>query len=387
MPAPINPPDAPDSNPALVAVDRAVGEIRRGLPVVLTGAGGPFLALATEYASAEGVDVLARLAGARPAIAVTARRVEVLKLSPKGEDPVLIALSAHFDPEIIRSLADPTGDLTNPLRGPLRRDARRPGAADAAAVRIAKLAQLLPSALVVPVAAGEAPAWDGAADPDGAAWAREHGLLSVAVADVEGYMDDAAGGLVIVGDARVPLADAENTRIYAFRPRDGGIEHLAIVIGDPARSAPVLARLHSECFTGDLLGSLRCDCGEQLRGAIRAIAEAGGGVLLYLAQEGRGIGLVNKLRAYRLQDQGFDTVEANERLGFEPDERVFAAAARMLSLLGFSEVRLMTNNPQKVAGLEHFGVTVVERVPHAFPANDHNAFYLQTKATRSGHLL
>jgi GTP cyclohydrolase II len=387
MSAAPNSPDAPASNPGLVAVDRAVSELRRALPLVITGgAAGPLLVLATEYASAEGLALLERLAGARPAIAVTARRVEVLKLSPKGEDPVLLALSPHFDAALVQSLADPTGDLTNPLRGPLRRDARLPAAADLAAVQLAKLAQLLPSALTVPVTtAGAAPAWDGL--EAGEAWAAAHGLLSVSQGDVAAYAASAADGLVMVGDARVPLADAENTRIVAFRPRDGGIEHLAIVIGDPARSAPVLARLHSECFTGDLLGSMRCDCGEQLRGAIRAIAEAGGGVLLYLAQEGRGIGLVNKLRAYRLQDQGFDTVEANERLGFEPDERVFAAAARMLALLGFSQVRLMTNNPLKVSGLEGFGVSVVERVPHAFPANDHNAAYLNTKATRSGHLL
>lgn len=387
MSAAPNSPDAPASNPGLVAVDRAVSELRRALPLVITGgAAGPLLVLATEYASAEGLALLERLAGARPAIAVTARRVEVLKLSPKGEDPVLLALSPHFDAALVQSLADPTGDLTNPLRGPLRRDARLPAAADLAAVQLAKLAQLLPSALTVPVTmGGAAPAWDGL--EAGEVWAAAHGLLSVSQGDVAAYAAAAADGLVMVGDARVPLADAENTRIVAFRPRDGGIEHLAIVIGDPARSAPVLARLHSECFTGDLLGSMRCDCGEQLRGAIRAIAEAGGGVLLYLAQEGRGIGLVNKLRAYRLQDQGFDTVEANERLGFEPDERVFAAAARMLALLGFSQVRLMTNNPLKVSGLEGFGVSVVERVPHAFPANDHNAAYLNTKATRSGHLL
>jgi len=391
MSASPNSPDAPASNPGLVAVDRAVGDLRRGLPLVITGgAAGPLLVLATEYASAEGLALLERLAGARPAIAVTARRVEVLKLSPKGEDPVLLALSSHFDAALVQSLADPTGDLTNPLRGPLRRDARVPTAADLAAVQLAKLAQLLPSALTVVVTtAGAAPAWDGheGGHEAGQIWATAHGLLSVSQADVAAYGAAAADGLVMVGDARVPLADAENTRIVAFRPRDGGIEHLAIVIGDPSRSAPVLARLHSECFTGDLLGSMRCDCGEQLRGAIRAIAEAGGGVLLYLAQEGRGIGLVNKLRAYRLQDQGFDTVEANERLGFEPDERVFAAAARMLALLGFSQVRLMTNNPLKVSGLEGFGVSVVERVPHAFPANDHNAAYLNTKATRSGHLL
>jgi GTP cyclohydrolase II len=148
----------------------------------------------------------------------------------------------------------------------------------------------------------------------------------------------------------------------------------------------VLARSHSECFTGDLLGSLRCDCGDQLRGAIAAIAAAGGGVLVYLAQEGRGIGLVNKLRAYRLQDAGLDTVDANLQLGFDADERVYQPAAEILRQLGFDAVRLLTNNPEKVKALAAAGITVAERVPHAFPANDHNRAYLDTKAVKSGHL-
>jgi GTP cyclohydrolase II len=182
------------------------------------------------------------------------------------------------------------------------------------------------------------------------------------------------------------LAGAENTRVIAFRPGDGGTEHLAIIIGEPPRDRPVLTRLHSECFTGDLLGSLRCDCGDQLRGAITEIAQHGHGLLIYLAQEGRGIGLVNKLRAYRLQDQGVDTFDANEQLGFDADERVYLPAAEMLRQLGFREVRLMTNNPAKMAGLTRCGIAVVERVPHVFPANAHNDRYLETKAVKFGHL-
>jgi GTP cyclohydrolase II len=174
--------------------------------------------------------------------------------------------------------------------------------------------------------------------------------------------------------------------VVAFRPADGGAEHLALIIGKPDLSQPVLTRLHSACFTGDLLGSLRCDCGEQLQGAIARLAEAGGGVLLYLAQEGRGIGLVNKLRAYQLQDDGLDTLDANRRLGFEDDERLYLPAVQMLAELGISSVRLLTNNPTKVEALARHGVTVSERVPHVFPANPHNRRYLATKAKRSGHL-
>jgi GTP cyclohydrolase II len=162
---------------------------------------------------------------------------------------------------------------------------------------------------------------------------------------------------------------------------------MAVVIGNPDPAQPVLVRLHSECFTGDLLGSLRCDCGDQLRGAIAEIGRAGSGILLYLAQEGRGIGLVNKLRAYNLQDAGLDTFDANEQLGFDADERVYLPAAEMLRQLGITRVRLMTNNPEKVAALARCGIVVAERVPHAFPSNDHNARYLQAKKTRHGHHL
>jgi GTP cyclohydrolase II len=172
-----------------------------------------------------------------------------------------------------------------------------------------------------------------------------------------------------------------------FRPADGSAEQFAILIGDPVAEQPALCRVHSECFTGDLLGSLRCDCGPQLQAALSLMGEAGHGVLLYLAHEGRGIGLINKLRAYRLQDLGLDTVDANQHLGFEPDERSYRAAAVMLRHLGIGSVRLLTNNPAKVEALEREGVSVVERIPHATAPNRHNLGYLSTKASRSGHLL
>ncbi|MDJ0982732.1 MAG: GTP cyclohydrolase II, partial [Kiloniellales bacterium] len=156
-------------------------------------------------------------------------------------------------------------------------------------------------------------------------------------------------------------------------------------IGTLAPDAPALVRLHSECLTGDLLGSLRCDCGDQLRGAIKTISEAGSGVLLYLAQEGRGIGLANKLRAYGLQDRGADTLEANEQLGFDPDERVFVPAASILRMLGIARIRLLTNNPEKERAMARLGIEVAERVPLVIPANPHNADYLDTKARRFGH--
>ena len=251
-----------------------------------------------------------------------------------------------------------------------------------AAIGLVKLARLLPAAVVAVLATPDA--------DDLEAWARRHDILVVDAGDVFQYEHTAARTLKIVSEARVPLDAAEDTRIIAFRPLHGGLEHIAIIIGDPAADksdSGVLPRLHSECFTGDLLGGLRCDCGKQLRGAIEEIAQNGGGVLLYLAQEGRGIGLVNKLRAYQLQDNGFDTINANEQLGFDADEQVYLPAAEMLRQLGFEKIRLMTNNPDKINALSKFGAEVSGRVAHAFPANKHNETYLKTKAGRSGHLI
>jgi GTP cyclohydrolase II len=190
-----------------------------------------------------------------------------------------------------------------------------------------------------------------------------------------------------VVEARLPIAATERARLVVFRSDPVEREPLALVIGAPGAGDVPLVRLHSECLTGDLFGSLRCDCGEQLDGAIRRMAEAGAGVLLYLRQEGRGIGLSNKLRAYRLQDQGLDTVDANTHLGFAPDERDFATAAAMLEELGLTRVRLLTNNPDKLQALAVHGIEVVERVPLSFAANRFNRGYLEAKAARSGHLL
>ncbi len=174
-------------------------------------------------------------------------------------------------------------------------------------------------------------------------------------------------------------------RIVAFWNNRDAKEHVAIVRGDVVGAKDVPARMHSECLTGDVIGSLRCDCRDQLEAALRTIGSLDRGILLYLRQEGRGIGLINKIRAYALQDQGLDTVEANLALGFRDDERDYAVAAHMLHSLGVKSVKLMTNNPNKIRQLEGYGVTVSGRIPHLLPPNPHNRFYLETKANRSGH--
>ncbi|MBM3565199.1 MAG: GTP cyclohydrolase II [Alphaproteobacteria bacterium] len=362
---------------SLLAVDRAVSEFRRGRAVVLAGGGGrAALALAAEAVTPAALNELEARARARAVLAITGRRAKVLDLCDSSARVVALT-AARFAAGIVRDLADPlSGIKARDLNLAIGEPA--PFGCESAAVVLAKLARLLPAALVAPLS--------DAGAGDLAAWTARHDLFLLDAGDVFQYETTAARTLTPVSEARVPLEGAENTRIIAFRPLDGGLEHLAIVIGDPDPAEPVLTRIHSECFTGDLLGSLRCDCGEQLRGAIGEIAAGGGGLLLYLAQEGRGIGLVNKLRAYELQDRGFDTIDANEQLGFDADERVYLPAARMLAALGFARVRLMTNNPDKVRALEACGVTVAGRVQHAFPANKHNELYLAAKARKGGHL-
>lgn len=360
---------------SLRAVGRAMADYRRGMPIVLRGGDGAAVALAAEQAAAPWPDRLTAWGGGNAVLALTDARARALNIRPSGHDVILLDLEPWLDEVTLRELADATTDLANPLRGPFERRLRPPSEAERAAVQLAKLARMLPSALVAPLT------------EDAAGFAAREDLLLLEVAAVAGYEQQAALRLRQVTAAPVPLAGAEATRMVAFRPDDGGIEHLAIIVGEPSPQQPVLTRLHSECFTGDLLGSLKCDCGQQLRGAVEIMAAEGAGVLLYLAQEGRGIGLMNKLRAYRLQAEGFDTVDANLRLGFDADERVFRPAAEMLRQLGFTRVRLLTNNPEKVDGLAACGIEVVERVEHSFPANTHNELYLATKMSRSGHLL
>jgi GTP cyclohydrolase II len=360
---------ADSADAALAQIARAADALRAGTFVQIqdqTGSGAAVLA--TETANREDLRRFETAVEA-PLLVLTHARARTLKIRLYTPEIVGLRLAPPFDPERLRAIADPTADLAEPLKGPFEAVREPMPDSYSAAIKLAKLSGLLPAVIAGP----------GELAPPAA--------VSVRAAIVENYSALVTASLKLVTRARVPLQGAEGAELAAFRAGTGGPEHYAILIGDPPRNLPVLTRLHSECFTGDLLGSLRCDCGAQLRGAIKSIAEAGGGILVYLAQEGRGIGLINKLRAYRLQDEGFDTLEANERLGFEPDERLYGIAARILTLVGFNSVRLMTNNPHKLEALKSAGIDVVARVPHAFPANIHNNDYLRTKAHKAGHLL
>jgi GTP cyclohydrolase II len=342
-------------------VARAVDALKRGWPVAIDGTS--YLAIETaDQETLAGFDL-----GGPADILISGNRAATLKLAnqrhatPTG--PVRIARAPWIDLAGATEIADPALDLRTPFKGPFRTVPLTPQDQAGAALRLARLAGLLPALFIA-----------GTAD----------GAVAVTGSDVMAASQ--AAGLRIASRARLPTRHAEQAEIVAFRSEEDAAEHVALLIGAP-NGQPPLVRLHSECLTGDVLGSLKCDCGPQLDDALAAIAASGWGILLYLRQEGRAIGLVNKLRAYALQDQGFDTVDANLRLGFGDDERHFGVAARMLRLLGQDRVRLLTNNPRKVAGLEAEGIAVGERVSLKAGLNAHNADYLDTKRLRSGHQL
>lgn len=349
-------------------VHRAIAELRRGVPVIVEGE-GPLLVLAAEGASMAGLQEMAALAGGEGCLVVAGRRAADISGRSVLDDALLaFALpDGGLDPGRIHGIADPTVEqfAAEPLV-----EVEVPGLAGAGLL-LAKLARLLPAVVAAPMAAASA---------------GKSGLIRVSASDAVHYPMQSASRLVRVAEAQVPLEDAPDARLVAFRSPDAGIEHLALLVGRPELSEAPLVRLHSECFTGDFLGSMRCDCGPQLRRSIQKMAAEGSGVLLYLAQEGRGIGLVNKLRAYALQDRGLDTLDANLALGWGVDERSFLAAATMLEALGVRRIRLMTNNPAKVAALQACGITVSARLSHVIAANGVDDGYLATKVQRFGHL-
>ncbi|MGF1658330.1 MAG: GTP cyclohydrolase II [Rubrimonas sp.] len=352
-------------------VARARADLRIGAPVALRAGAAGAVALAAETAAPARLAALHALGPVD--LALSARRAETLRARAYDGDLARLILPPDIDPARLRGAIDPAEALRAPLIGPFATRREGDPAAHRLALTLCKQARLLPAALVAPVA-----------DPE--ALAAAQGLTLVDAAEMA-EADAAAVLLDPVSAAPVPLETSLDARVHVFRPRDGAEEHYAIEIGAPSRAAPVLTRLHSACYTGDVIGSLKCDCGPQLQTALAQIGAEGAGVLLYLNQEGRGIGLANKMRAYALQDAGFDTVEANHRLGFEDDERDFRIGAAILRRMGFSAVRLMTNNPGKVAAMAAAGIAVVERAPLKVGQTPQNARYLATKAAKSGHLL
>ena len=332
---------------------RARADLRIGLPV----AAGGWLMAAVETVPP------ARLAAMRAVgplyLGLTARRAETLRARVYGGDHAVVAVPEGAADGWLRAVADPADDLRAPMKGPLDSLRGLDPAPWRAALALAKAAELLPAVVAVAV-----PAPEGVTRLDAPPEAPAPAPVSA---------------------ARLPMALTGAGRLHVFREGFGGTEHYAVEAGMVDRAAPVLVRLHSACFTGDVLGSLKCDCGPQLHAALGAM-RVESGVLLYLNQEGRGIGLANKMRAYDLQDQGFDTVEANHRLGFEDDERDFRIGAALLKRMGIATIRLMTNNPRKIEMMRAQGIDVAERVPLHVGRGPENAAYLDVKRDKSGHL-
>jgi GTP cyclohydrolase II len=348
-----------------VGVQRGLAEFRMGRPVIFAADAEQILALPVDGADGERVAAFHALHAARPPrLAITARRAKALGV--ETAEPVLVELAATDDADSIFALAA-SAHVDRAV-------ATRPaGRTAVAAIELAKLAHRLP-ALLVRDAEAHASA---ILNPP---------LITVDADAVTRFRREIIRSLVIAGDAQVPLENGLSTRFVVFRDVIGGSSS-AIIVGNPDFSQPVPVRLHSACLTGDVFGSRRCDCGDQLNLALARLHAAGGGVILYLDQEGRGVGLVNKIRAYKLQDAGLDTVDANTTLGFDDDEREYKIAARMLDLLGCRRVLLLTNNPSKLESLIEAGIEIVERLPLYTPINADNRRYLAAKATRAGHWL
>ncbi|QNI03651.1 GTP cyclohydrolase II RibA [Halomonas sp. SH5A2] len=356
-------------------IERAIFDIRRGLPVVVKAGEQQLLVQALE--GGESVNELTRLSGSRPSLVLTRHRLQAMGVSITA-DAAYLPLAAHMDERALHTLAVAqvaTGDAPALLSG-----LQPAGTGERAALALMRRALLIPAALIAEVS-------DKAAEEIAQKLAKGE-LLAVDASAAESCLNGAPGMLKRVSEARIPLEDAAESRFVLFREPDGLREHVAVVIGRPeTHTEAVPLRMHSACLTGDLFGSLRCDCGEQLRNAVADIEAMGGGVLLYLAQEGRGIGLANKLRAYTLQDDGLDTVDADQVLGFGEDERDYAVAVDMLHALGISRVQLLTNNPLKMQALSEGGIEVVARQALYGRLTDQNHRYLNAKATRAGHFL
>lgn len=360
--------------------ERGLFDLRQGRPIYVSGSSDarsePGALLATvDTLSQRTLETLGRLDTA-PRLVVTHHRAHAMGLgNGRPSRDVSLGLNGATQPEQILRLCIAAGRFDAPDLDP--RPATRP---ESSGLTLARLAGLLPAIIGVSVngrgAGGLGP---GLASGE---------ILSVTAAQVEALAADERVEVTHVSDGPVPLEHAEDARFMVFREGNSFREHVAVLIGDPANwPDPLPVRLHSACLTGDLFGSLRCDCGEQLRGSLRVFTAGGGGVLLYLAQEGRGIGLGNKMRAYSLQHTGLDTVDADEVLGFGDDERGYRAAVEMLRHIGVERVLLLTNNPHKVAALRDEGIDVVERKPLFGTLNRHNLPYVKAKVDRAGHWL
>ncbi|WP_019570559.1 MULTISPECIES: GTP cyclohydrolase II RibA [unclassified Thioalkalivibrio] len=366
--------------------DRGIFDLRRGHPIRVSGSGTDVLAAAVEGLTPGQLDRLTVMTGGRPRLILTPHRASAMgwpQPLEEGWEGVALQPTGTVDPEslfVLASAPEGSDDASSAARLLEGAVLQRAAESEAAALELVRAGRLLPAVVTAFIPDPE---------PEAIASAVADGmLLDVDAAQAREVAEHPRLELAHVSEAPVPLADAPVTRFMLFREGNGIQEHVALVIGEPSRwPDPVPVRLHSACLTGDLFGSLRCDCGDQLRRGVKMINDSGGGVLLYLAQEGRGIGLANKLRAYTMQHAGMDTIDSDCQLGFGADGRRYEAAVEMLEFLGIERVRVLTNNPAKIDALRAGGIEVASREPVHGTVNPHNLRYLSTKADRGGHWL
>jgi GTP cyclohydrolase II len=348
--------------PDQVAVERAIAEFRAGRPVRIMGGGVSLAAMPVEGVQDE---QLTAVSLSQPRIVTVSHLIGDSSADLEAVAVSLLPLTAATVLSLVQSRL-PHRDATAAYTATTMSASE----VEKSALKLTALSHLLPAALV----------WQPQ-DADRA------NMLTVEAQAISAFRDREAETIKIVSRAPVPLEGVSDCEFVVFRGGDGFRDQVAVIVGKPPLAEPVLVRLHSACLTGDLFGSLKCDCGEQLRGTVRAMAEQGGGIVLYLDQEGRGNGIANKIRAYALQAEGYDTYDADHRLGFGLDQRRFDFAAGMLYLLGYRSVRLMTNNPQKIEALRQAGLDVVSTQRVWTKPTAHNVKYLAAKRDKAGHLL
>ena len=364
-------------------LERAISELRRGGKVVISDPnfGTSVLLVAAELINKESVNNLSDLALSRPNIILSENRSNAIGIKIVNK-PCSILIDKSWTVHDILSLCMPlTGHKIPSINGVIEESNKN---IVFHCLLILRQSRLLPAGLMSIIS--------NVPPENISQWAFKNNFIHVDINDIRCYEKSSAESLVMAVRAKVPIAETENCEIIIFRPKDGGDEHFCLVFGKTRKigkklNSDTLVRIHSQCITGDILDSLKCDCGQQLKQSIKIMAKADEGVLIYLAQEGRDIGLLNKLRAYSLQDKGMDTVEANQDLGFNDDERLYHPAKQILSHLKINRVKLITNNPKKVEHLTKLGINVTQRIPIKIDPNKYNKKYLETKSKKSGHIL
>ena len=369
----------------IVKIERAISELRRGGNIVIsdTSAGTCVLLTAAELIENETIQNLSEHTKSRPSIILSANRSNAIGINVKNQ-PCSILIKKQWSQDDILSLCMPLYGFRRPTMNGVILESNN--SIISSCLLILRQARLLPAGLMSIIS--------NIKIENISQWAFKNDFLHVETNDIKSYETCSADSLVMSVKAKVPIVYTDDCEIIIFRPKDGGNEHFCLLVGKtrnildtPIHKHVPLVRVHSQCITGDILESLKCDCGQQLKQSIKMMSKANEGILIYLAQEGRDIGLLNKLRAYTLQEKGMDTVEANIALGFDDDERLYYPAKQILNKLNIDNLKLITNNPKKVKNLSDLGINVKKMVPIKIEANKHNKKYLDTKSKKSGHIL